>query len=68
MYLLHIHGSAPEEIRERVAPVWGLDGGRVHEPPRRHRLEHGNVVVSVVRQETVLSQAVGRSVGRSVGR
>ena len=63
-HLLHIHGSAPEEVRNGVTSVGGLERRQVHEPPRRHRLEHWNVVVSVLGQKTVTS---GRSYGRSVG-
>ena len=61
---MHVHGSAPEEIRQRVTSVRGFKRRRVDELPRRHRLENGHVVVAVGRQKPVTSGPDTRAVGR----
>lgn len=47
VHLLDIHGSAPEVLRDGVAEIGRLHRCRIHELPRRHLLEHRNVVVPI---------------------
>lgn len=63
-YLLDIYRPPPEVISDRVASVRGLDRGRVHELPRRHFLEHGDVVVSVGREKPGEEKATGTYIRR----